>query len=147
MYKPQRLPGSPLGEPEWIEELTTEVVSSLEDHLGWKGGEPPWTMEEPGPTNIQPPRSKTPRRGSRDTSTERNLAEVREAHQRAFGTAAALEEEIEWLSWSITRGWLEACAHSRSWDCHRWRSRGQKRKCHQVQPEESHPLILSITLP
>ena len=37
MYKLQRLPGSPLGEPEWIEELTAEVVSSLEDHLGQKG--------------------------------------------------------------------------------------------------------------
>ena len=32
----QRLPEALLGEPEQIEELTAEVVSSLEDHLGWK---------------------------------------------------------------------------------------------------------------
>ena len=37
VYKLQRLPGSSPGELEWIEELTEEVVSSLEDHLGWKG--------------------------------------------------------------------------------------------------------------
>ena len=41
VYKLQRLPGSPPGELEQIEELTAEVVSSLQDHLGWKGGEPP----------------------------------------------------------------------------------------------------------
>ena len=65
VYKLHRLPGSPLGEPEWIEELTAEVVSTLEDHLGQKGGKPPQMMEEPGPTNVQAPMSKTPRRGRR----------------------------------------------------------------------------------
>ena len=138
VYKLQRLLGSPLGEPEWIEELTAEVVSSLEDYLGQKGGEPLWTVEESGPTDIWPPRSKTPRRGRRDTSAERGLTEVREAHWRALATAAALAEEIEWLSPSITRGQLETCAHSRSQDCHRWKSRGQKRRCNPVHPEESH---------
>ena len=49
---------------------------------------------------------------------------------------ASLEEEIEWLSCPITRGWLEAQAHSRSWDCHRQRSRGWKRRHHQVQLED-----------
>ena len=78
------------------------MVSSLEDHPGWKGDEPPQTMEETGLTDVQPPRSKTPRRG-RDTSTERGLAKVREAHWRALATTAALEEEIEQLSWSVTR--------------------------------------------
>ena len=73
VYKLQRLPGSPLGEPEQIEELTAEAVSSLEDCLGWKGVEPPWMMEEPGPADIWPPRSKTPRRGRRDTYAERGL--------------------------------------------------------------------------
>ena len=115
-----------------------EVVSSLEDHLGKKGGKLPWTMEEPDPIDVQPPRSKTPRRGRRDASTERNLAEVREAHQRALAMAATLEEEIEWLSHPITRGQLEAWAHSRSWDCHRWRSRGQKRRHYQVWLEDCH---------
>ena len=37
------------------------------------------------------PRSKSPRRGRRDTSTERDLAKVREAHWKALATAAALE--------------------------------------------------------
>ena len=63
---------------------------------------------------------------------------MREAHWRALATAAALEEEIEQLSQSITRGQSEACAHSRSQDCHRWKSQGQNRRCCPVQPEESH---------
>ena len=138
VYKFWRLPGSCPGEPEWIEELNAEVVSSLEDCLGQKGGKPPQMMEEPDLIDIWPPRSKPPRRGSRDTSMERRLAKAREAHQRALATAASLEEEIEQLSQPITRGQLEACAHSRSWDCCRWRSRGWKRRCHQVWPEESH---------
>ena len=95
-------------------------------------------MEEPGLTDIHPPRSKTPRRGRRDTSAERGLAKVGEAHQRALATTAALEEEIEQLSWSITRGQLEAHAHSRSQDCCKWKSWGQNRRCHLVQLEESH---------
>ena len=95
-------------------------------------------MEESDPVNVQPLRSKTPRRGNRDTSVERRLTKAREAHQRALVTVAALEEEIERLSQPITRGQSEAHAHSRSWDCHRWRSRGWKRRHCQVQLEESH---------
>ena len=63
---------------------------------------------------------------------------MREAHWSALVTAATLEEEIEWLSWPITRGWSEAQAHSRSWDHCRWRSRGQKRRHCQVWPEDCH---------
>ena len=95
VYKLRRLPGSPLLELEWIEELAAKIVSSLKDHLGWKGGEPLQRMEEPGPADIWPPRSKTPKRWRRDTSTERGLTKVREALQKALATAAALEEEIE----------------------------------------------------
>ena len=105
---------------------------------GVEGGEPPWTMEEPGPTDIWPPRRKPPRRGRRDTSTEKGLTEVREAHWWVLSTVATLEEEKEQLSQSVTRGWLDAHAHSRSWDCCRWKSRGQKRRHHPVQLEESH---------
>ena len=54
---------SPPGEIEQIKKLIAEVVSSLEDYLGWKGGKPPWTMEEPDLVDIWPLRSKTPRRG------------------------------------------------------------------------------------
>ena len=60
VYKLRRLPGSPLGEPEQIEELTAEIVSSIEDCLGWKGDEPSWRVEEPGLTDAWPLRSKTP---------------------------------------------------------------------------------------
>ena len=95
-------------------------------------------MEEPDPINVWPPKSKTPRRGSRDTSAERRLAKAREAHWRALATVATQEEEIEWLSQPITRGWSEACAHSRSWDHCRQRSRGQNRRHHQLWLGESH---------
>ena len=50
---------------------------------------------------------------------------------------AALEEEIERLSWSVTQGWLDICAHSWSQDCQRRRSWGQNRSCHRVWLEES----------
>ena len=106
VYKLRRLAGSPLWGLEWMEKLAAEIVSSLKDHLGQKEGRPLWGLEEPGHADIQPPRSKTPRRGRRDTSAERDLAEVREAHQRALATMATLEKKIERLSWSITQGWL-----------------------------------------
>ena len=51
-----------------MEELAAEIVSSLKDCLGQKGDEPLQRMEEPGLTDIWPPRSKTPRRGRRHTS-------------------------------------------------------------------------------
>ena len=70
-----------------------EVVSSLEDHLWWKWGELPWMTEEPEPIDVWPLRSQTPRRGRRDASMERSLAEVREAHWRALAMAAALEKK------------------------------------------------------
>ena len=73
-----------------MEELAAKIVSSLKDHLKQKRDEPLWKMEEPGATDVQPPRSKTPRRGRRDTSAERGLAEAREAHWKALATAATL---------------------------------------------------------
>ena len=78
-----------------MEELAAKIVSSLKDHLGQKGDEPLRRMEEPGPTDVWPPRSKTPKRGRRNTSAERGLAKVKEAHWRALATVATLEEEIE----------------------------------------------------
>ena len=104
---------------------------------GQKGDEPSWRMEEPGPTDIWPLRSKTPRRERRDTSTKRDLTEVRVAHQKTLATVATLEEEIEWLSQSVTQSQSEAHTHSRSWDCHRQKSQGQNRRHCQVQLEGS----------
>ena len=132
VYKLRRLPGSPPWGPEWMEKLATEIVSSLKDCLRWKGGKPLQGLQEPGLADVQPPRSKTSRRGRRDTSTERDLAEAREAHWKALATVAALKEEIERLSWSLTWGWLDICAHSWSWECQRRRSQGWNRRCYRV---------------
>ena len=107
-----------------MEELTADIVSSLKDHLRQKEGQPPGDLEEHGLADAQPSRSKTPQRRRRGTSAERDLTEVREAHWRALATAAALEEKIERLSQSITRGWPDACTHSRSHDHCRRRSWG-----------------------
>ena len=80
-----------------------ELLSSLEDHQRWKGGKMPQMTGEPNPTDVWPPKSRTPRRGRRDASMERSLAEVRETHQKALAMAVTLEEEIEWLSCPLTR--------------------------------------------
>ena len=140
MYKLKRLPGSPPCGPKQMEELTAEVVSSLKDYLRQKEGQPSGDLEEPGLVDIQPSRSKTPRGRRRGTSTERDLPEAREAHQRALATAAALEEKIERLSQSITRAWPDTCTHSWSCDCQRRRSQGQSRRCCRVWLEESTAL-------
>ena len=114
---------------------------------GQKGDEPSWRVKEPGLTDIQPLRSKTPRRGRRDTSDERGLTKAREAHQKVLATVATLEEEIEWLSQSITQSWSEACTHSRSQDCHRWKSQGWNRRYCWVPPEESPAPYFEYNLP
>ena len=98
----------------------------------------PQMTGEPNPTDVWSPRSRTSRRGRRDTSTERSLAEAKEAHQRALAIVAALEEEIVWLSCPLTRSWLEAWANSRSQDHCRQRSKGWKRRHCQVWPEDCH---------
>ena len=65
------------------------------------------------------------------------LAEVREAHQRALATTIILEEKIVWLSWSLTRGCLDAHIPSQSWDQWKKRSQGQSQRCHQALSESS----------
>ena len=78
-------------------------MTSLEDCQGQERGKMPHTTGGPNPTEVWPPR-----RGRRDASMERSLTEVREAHQKALAMAAALEEEIEWLSCPLIRSWLGA---------------------------------------
>ena len=99
VYKLWRLLGSPPGELE----LIVEVVSSLEDHQGQERNKLLKVMRKPGVMNVQPPRSRTPRRVRRKASVERNLLKAREAHQKALAMAATLEEEIEWLSQPLIR--------------------------------------------
>ena len=124
VYKLRRLPGSPLWELEQMEKMEAKIVSSLKDCLGQKGGKPLQGLQEPGPADVQPPRSKTPRRRWMDTSAERDLTKVGEAHWKALATMAALEEGIESLSQSLTQGQLDICANSRSWDHQKRRSEG-----------------------
>ena len=69
---------------------------------------------------------------------ERSLANVRKAHQKALAMAPALEEEIEWLSCPPTRSQPKVRTHSRRRDHWIHRSKGQKRRYHQMQPE-SYP--------
>ena len=122
VYKQQRLLGSPPGELELME----EVVSSFNDHQGWK---------QRKPTGIQPHRSQTPGRGRRESLVERILANVREAHQKALAMVVALEEEIEWLSYPLIRSQPEVRTHSRSRDHWIHGSRGWKRRYCQMWPE------------
>ena len=98
----------------------------------------PQMTGEPNLTDVQPLRSRTPRRGRRDVSVGRSLTKAREAHQKALAMAATLEEEIEWLSHPLIRSHSEARTHSQSRDCHRHRSRGWKRTHCQVQLEDCH---------
>ena len=88
-------------------------------------------------SRCQPLQSKTPRRRRRDTSAKRDLTKARDAHQRALAAGATLEERIERLSQSATRGQLDACAHSWSCDCQRRRSWGWNRRCHRATLEDS----------
>ena len=78
VYKQQRLPGSPPGEPG----LMKEVVSYFEHCQGWKQKKAPEMAVRSQSTDAWPPRSRTPRRGRREASVERSLANVREAHQK-----------------------------------------------------------------
>ena len=134
VYKLLRLPGSPPRELE----LVAEVVSSLEVCQEWERSKMPQVMREHNLADIQTMKSRTPRRGRRGASVEKSLAKVREVHQKALAMVATLEEEIECLSNPLIRSQTEAQAHSRSRDHHRCRSRGQKRRCCQVQPEDCH---------
>ena len=132
VYKLWRQPGSPPGELELME----EVVSSFEDCQGQKQREAPEMAARTWSTDVQPQRSRTPSRGRRESSVERSLAKVREAHQKALAMAAALEEEIEWLTCPLIRSQSEVQAHSKSRDHCICRSRGQKRRHCLVQPED-----------
>ena len=126
VYKQQRLPGSPSGELEPME----EVVSSFEDCQGWKEEETSGTTVRPQPTDAQPLRSRTS--GRRETSVERSLATVREGHQKALTTAAALEGEIERLSHPLPQSQPQVRARSKSRDCWTCGAMEHKRRHHQV---------------
>ena len=147
VYKLRRLPGSLLWGLGWMKELAMEITSFLKDHLEQKGGKSLQRIEGPGPADVQPPQSKTPRRERRDIAAERDLTEVREAHWRALATVATLEEEIEWLSQSTTQGWPDIHGHSWSQDCCRSKSWRQNWRCHKVWLEEGPAPSSNTALP
>ena len=127
VYKLHRLPGSPPGEPALLE----EVLSSLEDHQ-WQEGEKASAatvrlhLEDPYPS-----RGGAPHKGKRDSSAERSLATIHEAHQKVLAMAATLEEEIESLS--HTQNCPEVRVRSKSRECQGCSREEQKRRHCQVQ--------------
>ena len=76
VYKLHRLPRSPPGEPVLLE----EVSSSLEDHQGQRAEEAPTATARPHPEDPHSSRSSMPQKGKKDSSVERSLATIHEAH-------------------------------------------------------------------
>ena len=125
VYKMQRLPRSPPREPE----LMQEVASSFEGFQGWKEEEMPDASSSPQLTNAQPTQSKT---HGRESSVERSLAAMQEAHEKALAATTALKGEIERLSHPLPWNQPKMRVRSKSRDHHVWRAVEQKRRCHQV---------------
>ena len=97
---------------------------------------------------LQSPDPKTPDPdgvpGEKETSLEQSLANVREAHQKALATAAALEGEIERLSCPLSQRQPEVRgSYGRSKDCRIYRSMECKKRQCQVPFSDTpttHPL-------
>ena len=131
VYKQQRLPGSPPTEPELIE----EVVSFFEGCQGQKEERTPSVTARSHSVDTQPSKSRVP--GKRETSIEKSLAPIREAHQKVLAMAAALKGEIERLSCPLPQSWLEVRARSKSRDCQMHGARESKRRHCQVHFTDS----------
>ena len=101
VYKQQRLPGLPPREPE----LTDEAVSSFKGCQGWKKEKTPGVTVRPQSFNAQPLKSRVTEK--RETSIEKSLAPIREAHQKLLAVTAALKGEIERLSCPVPQSWPE----------------------------------------
>ena len=88
VYKLHRLPGSPPGEPAIVQ----EVLAAVPDHHQ-RGGEVPEAPAQPSPGHPHPLNRRRPHQ-EQESSVDRSLTKMQEAHQQALSTAAALEEEI-----------------------------------------------------
>ena len=137
VHKLRRLPGSLSCRPEQVCELMRDVVSSLKNHLWQRGGKQPRGCKESEPVDTHPSWDRAPQRMRQDNSAERELAEVREAHQWVLATAAALEERVERLSQSTTRSRAGPCVPSQSHNRCRRRSWGQSKRHCRALPEDS----------
>ena len=86
-------------------------------------------------------RSDVPQKGKKDSSVERSLVTVCEAHQKALAMVTTLEEGIERLS--HTWNHLETRVRSKGRDCWGQSREEQKRRCCQVwfgdPPVPNHP--------
>ena len=95
----------------------------------------------PQSIDAQPSKSRVP--GKRETSKEKSLAIIREAHQKALVAAAALEGEIERLSHPLPQSQPEVRVTSKSRDCWAYGATECKRRHHQVwftnNPAPCHP--------
>ena len=119
-----------------------EVVSSFEGHQGWRESRASSATMRPQSEDPWPLKGRVP--GEKETSLEQSLANVREAHQKALATAAALEEEIERLSHPLFQRQPEVRgSYGRSKDCRAYGSTECKKRCHQVSFSDTlttHPL-------
>ena len=138
VYKQQRLPGSPPGGPE----LMQEVVSSFEGYQGWREGRASSATVRPQSKDPQPLKGGVPE--EKETSVEQSPVNVTEAQWKALAAAAALKEEIERLSCPLSQRWLEVRgSYGRSKDCRAYRFTECKRRQHQVSISNTpatHPL-------
>ena len=119
-----------------------EVLSTFESHQGWREDRASSATAKPRSKDPQPLKGGVP--GEKETSVEWSLANMREAHQKALATAAALEGEIERLSCPLSQRWPEVRgSYGRSKDCRVYRSMECKKRQHQVSFSDTpttHPL-------
>ena len=119
-----------------------EVLSAFEGHQGWREDRASSATGMPQSKDPQPSKGGVP--GEKETSVEQSLANMREAHQKALATAAALEGEIERLSCPLSQRQLVAGgSYGRSRDCRVYRSMECKKRQCQVSFSDTpttHPL-------
>ena len=136
VYKLHRLPGSPLGEPAIVQEVLANVPDCHQRGGGSAKAQAPSSPEPPHPSNRGRPHQ--------ESSVDRSLAKMQEAHQQALSTTAALEKEIGRLDQMRVRVRLRSQDH--------WRSKGEgqkKRHCQassmvkQVPSQSADPEMLS----
>ena len=119
-------------------------MSSFEGCQGQKEERTPGVTMRPRSINAQPSKSRVP--GKRETSIEKNLAPIREAHQKVLATAAALEGEIERLSCPLPQSWPEVRVRLKSRDCWMHGATESKRRHCQVHFTDSPTITFLETV-
>ena len=135
VYKQWRLPGSPPGEPE----LMVEVVSSFDDHQVQKQRRAPETVAQYPSMDVQPSRNCTPERGEEGIFSRKESSQCEESPPKSTGHGSSLGGRNTMTQLPPTRSKPGVRIHSRSRDHWIHESRGQKRRCHHMQPESCPP--------